>query len=87
MSPDELFLICNYAVMPAWFLLFVLPHHTTPFLFANLMVGSAGQMLSLLLRLAMKRTVTLAESAAVGNWLAQHGESLSASYTYRHGVK
>ena len=27
MSSDELFLICNYAVMPAWFLLFVLPHH------------------------------------------------------------
>jgi len=27
MGPDELFLICNYAVMPAWFLLFVLPHH------------------------------------------------------------
>jgi hypothetical protein len=27
MSPDNLFLICNYAVMPAWLLLAVLPHH------------------------------------------------------------
>jgi hypothetical protein len=27
MSPDDLFLICNYAVMPAWLLLVVLPHH------------------------------------------------------------
>ena len=27
MSTDDLFLICNYAVMPAWLLLFVLPHH------------------------------------------------------------
>ena len=26
MSADQLFIICNYAVMPAWFLLFVLPH-------------------------------------------------------------
>ena len=150
MSPDELFRICNYAVMPAWFLLFVLPHHrvtqllvhaiwvplllgpfyiwalffgqpapegagfgslqgvmllfqsptavlggwihylvfdlfigawivrdarrqginhwlTTPFLFATLMVGPVGLMLYLLLRLAMKRTVTLVESAAVGH--------------------
>ena len=146
MSTDDLFLICNYAVMPAWFLLFVLPHHrvtqllvhaiwmplllgpfyiwalffgqpapegagfgslqgvmllfqsptavlggwihylvfdlfigawivrdakrqginhwfTTPFLFVTLMAGPAGLMLYLLLRLAMKRTVTLAESS------------------------
>ena len=27
MSPDTLFLICNYAVLPAWLLLVVLPHH------------------------------------------------------------
>ena len=27
MSPDTLFAICNYAVMPAWLLLFLLPHH------------------------------------------------------------
>ena len=147
MTPDELFLICNYAVLPAWFLLFVLPHHRvtqllvhaiwvplllgpfyiaalffgqpapegagfgslqavmlmfqsptavlggwihylvfdlfigacivrdarrqginhwliTPLLFATLMAGPAGLMLYLLLRLAMKRSVTLAESAA-----------------------
>ena len=147
MSPDELFKICNYAVMPAWFLLFVLPHHrvtqllvhaiwiplllgpfyiwalyfgdpaaegagfgslqgvmllfqsqtavlggwihylvfdlfvgawivrdakrqginhwlTVPLLFATLMAGPAGLMLYLLLRLAMKRTLTLVESSA-----------------------
>ena len=27
MSPDTLFLICNYAVIPAWALLAFLPHH------------------------------------------------------------
>lgn len=27
MSPDKLFLICNYAVLPAWLLLALLPHH------------------------------------------------------------
>ena len=27
MTPAELFTICNYAVMPAWLLLAVLPHH------------------------------------------------------------
>ena len=27
MSPDTLFTICNYAVLPAWLLLAVLPHH------------------------------------------------------------
>lgn len=27
MSPEQIFLICNYAVMPAWLLLAVLPHH------------------------------------------------------------
>ena len=27
MSPDKLFLICNYAVMPAWLLLAFFPHH------------------------------------------------------------
>ena len=27
MSADLLFTLCNLAVMPAWFLLFVLPHH------------------------------------------------------------
>ena len=27
MSTDDLFLVCNYAVMPAWLLLLVLPHH------------------------------------------------------------
>lgn len=147
MTPDELFLICNYAVMPAWLLLFVLPNHrvtqllvhaiwvplllgpfyigalffgqpapagagfgslqavmllfqsptavlggwihylvfdlfigawivrdarrqginhwlTVPLLFATLMAGPAGLMLYLLLRLAMKRTLTLIESAA-----------------------
>lgn len=26
MSPDQLFLICNYAVLPAWLLLVVAPH-------------------------------------------------------------
>jgi hypothetical protein len=145
MSTEELFLFCNYAVMPAWLLLFVLPHHrvtqllvhaiwvplllgpfyiwalffgqaapegagfgslqgvmllfqsptavlagwihylifdlfigawivrdakrqginhwlTTPLLFATLMVGPVGLMLYLLVRLAMKRTVTLAET-------------------------
>jgi hypothetical protein len=145
MGPDELFLICNYAVMPAWFLLFVLPHHrvtqllvhaiwvplllgpfyiwalffgqpaaegagfgslqgvmllfqsptavlggwihylvfdlfigawivrdarrqginhwlTVPFLFATLMAGPAGLMLYLLLRLGMKRSLTLVEA-------------------------
>ena len=36
---------------------------TTPFLFATLMAGPAGLMLYLLLRLAMKRTITLAEFA------------------------
>ena len=35
---------------------------TTPLLLATLMAGPAGLMLYLLLRLAMKRTVTLAES-------------------------
>lgn len=147
MSPDKLFLFCNYAVMPAWFLLFVLPQHrvtqqlvhaiwvplllgpfyvwalffgqpspegagfgsleavmllfqsptavlagwvhylifdlfigawivrdarrqginhwlTTPFLFATLMAGPVGLMLYLLLRLAMKRTVTVVECTA-----------------------
>lgn len=147
MSTDDLFLICNYAVMPAWFLLFVLPNHrvtqllvhaiwvplilvpfyilalflgqpapegagfgslqgvmllfqsptavlggwihylvfdlfigawivrdakrqginhwlTLPILFATLMVGPVGLMLYLLLRLAMKRTVTLMETSA-----------------------
>ena len=150
MNPDQLFLLCNYAVMPAWLLLFLLPHHrvtqllvhaiwlplllgpfyiwalffgqpapegadfgslqgvmllfqsptavlggwihylvfdlflgawivrdarrqginhwlTTPLLFATLMAGPAGLMLYLLLRLAMKRTVTLVEFAAVGD--------------------
>jgi hypothetical protein len=147
MSTDDLFLICNYAVMPAWLLLFLLPHHrvtqmlvhaiwvplilvpfyiwalffghlapegagfgslqgvmllfqsptavlggwihylvfdlfigawivrdaqrqginhwlTLPILFATLMVGPVGLMLYLLLRLAMKRTVTLMETSA-----------------------
>jgi len=147
MSPDQLFMICTYAVMPAWLLLFVLPHHrvtqllvhaiwvplllgpfyiwalffgqsapegagfgslqgvmllfqsptavlggwihylifdlfigawivrdarrrginhwlTTPILFATLMVGPVGLMLYLLLRLAMRRSVTLAETGA-----------------------
>lgn len=147
MSTDELFLICNYAVMPAWLLLFLLPHHrvtqllvhaiwvpliltpfyiwalffgqpapegasfgslqgvmllfqsptavlggwihylifdlfigawivrdakrrdinhwlTLPILLATLMVGPVGLMLYLLLRLAMKGTVTLAETSA-----------------------
>jgi hypothetical protein len=27
MTPDLLFTICNYAVLPAWLLLAVLPHH------------------------------------------------------------
>ena len=27
MNPDTLFLVCNYAVLPAWLLLFLLPHH------------------------------------------------------------
>ncbi len=27
MSPDQLFLICNYAVLPAWLLLALAPHH------------------------------------------------------------
>lgn len=27
MSPDQLFLFCNYAVLPAWLLLVVAPHH------------------------------------------------------------
>jgi hypothetical protein len=27
MSPDKLFVICNYAVIPAWLLLALLPHH------------------------------------------------------------
>ncbi len=27
MSPDQLFLICNYAVLPAWLLLVLAPHH------------------------------------------------------------
>jgi hypothetical protein len=27
MNADELFLICNYAVIPAWLLLAFLPHH------------------------------------------------------------
>ncbi|AQA17140.1 hypothetical protein BST95_01815 [Halioglobus japonicus] len=27
MTLDTLFLICNYAVLPAWLLLFLLPHH------------------------------------------------------------
>ncbi|MFT4519314.1 MAG: hypothetical protein ACI9JM_001710 [Halioglobus sp.] len=27
MSPDQLFLICNYAVIPAWLLLAVAPHN------------------------------------------------------------
>ena len=27
MSPDTLFLICNYAVIPAWLLLLLLPNH------------------------------------------------------------
>jgi len=143
MSLDQLFLICNYAVLPAWLLLFVLPHHrvtqvlvhaiwaplllgpvyvwalffgepapegggfgslegvmllfqsptavlagwihylvfdlfigawivrdakrqginhwlTVPLLFVTLMAGPAGLMLYLLLRLAVRRTVTLA---------------------------
>lgn len=147
MSTDELFLICNYAVMPAWLLLLFLPHHrvtqllvhaiwvpliltpfyiwalffgqpapegasfgslqgvmllfqsptavlggwihylifdlfigawivrdakrrdinhwlTLPILLATLMVGPVGLMLYLLLRLAMKGTVTLAETSA-----------------------
>ena len=147
MSIDELFLICNYAVMPAWLLLLFLPHHrvtqllvhaiwvpliltpfyiwalffgqpapegasfgslqgvmllfqsptavlggwihylifdlfigawivrdakrrdinhwlTLPILLATLMVGPVGLMLYLLLRLAMKGTVTLAETSA-----------------------
>lgn len=147
MSTDELFLICNYAVMPAWLLLVFLPHHrvtqllvhaiwvpliltpfyiwalffgqpapegasfgslqgvmllfqsptavlggwihylifdlfigawivrdakrrdinhwlTLPILLATLMVGPVGLMLYLLLRLAMKGTVTLAETSA-----------------------
>jgi len=146
MSTDDLFLICNYAVLPARFLLFFLPHHRVtqlsvhaiwvplllgpfyiwalffgqpapegagfgslesvmmlfqsptavlggwihylvfdlfvgawivrdakrqgikhwlimPFLLVTLMAGPAGLMLYLLLRLALKRTVTLIESA------------------------
>jgi hypothetical protein len=145
MSTDTLFLICNYAVLPAWLLLAVLPHHrftqlvvhaiwvplilgpvyiwalffgpppaegagfgslagvmllftspmavlggwihylvfdlfigawivrdarrqginhwlTVPFLFVTLMAGPAGLMLYLLLRLGMKRTVSLDEA-------------------------
>ena len=27
MNPDTLFLVCNYAVLPAWLLLAVAPHH------------------------------------------------------------
>lgn len=146
MSPDQLFLICNYAVIPAWLLLAVAPHHritqlfvhaiwvplllgpfyiwalffgappvenagfgslqgvmllfqsptavlggwihylvfdlfigawivrdakrqginhwlTVPFLFITLMAGPAGLMLYLLLRLALKRSLTLIEVA------------------------
>ena len=36
---------------------------TTPFLFVTLMAGPAGLMLYLLLRLALKRTLTLEEVA------------------------
>lgn len=146
MSPDQMFLLCNYAVLPAWLLLAVLPHHrltqllvhaiwiplllgpvyiyalffgapapegggfgslqevmtlftsptavlggwihylifdlfigawivrdarrqainhwlTVPFLFATLMAGPAGLMLYLLLRLALKRELSLVEGA------------------------
>ena len=144
MSPDQLFLICNYSVLPAWLLLALAPHHqltqrlvhaiwvplllgpfyiwalffgetavegagfgslqgvmllfqtptavlggwihylvfdlfigawivrdakreginhwlTLPFLFITLMAGPAGLMLYLLLRLALKRSLTLIE--------------------------
>ena len=147
MSPDQLFLICNYAVLPAWLLLMVAPHHritqllvhaiwiplllgpfyiwalffgepsadgagfgslqavmllfqsptavlggwihylvfdlfigawivrdakrqginhwlTVPFLFITLMAGPAGLMLYLLLRLGLKRSLTLVEVTA-----------------------
>lgn len=145
MSPDKLFLICNYAVMPAWLLLVFAPRHhitqllvhavwvplllgpfyvwalffgepapegagfgslqgvmmlfqsptavlggwihylvfdlfvgawivrdahrqsinhwlTVPFLFMTLMAGPAGLMLYLLLRLALRRSITLIEA-------------------------
>ena len=35
MNPGELFLICNYAVMPAWLLLAVAPHHRITQLFVH----------------------------------------------------
>lgn len=35
MSPDQLFLICNYAVIPAWLLLAVAPHHRITQLFVH----------------------------------------------------
>ena len=146
MNPDTLFLVCNYAVLPAWLLLAVAPHHrltqtivhavwiplllgplyiyalffggpapegagfgtlkevmalftsptavlggwihylvfdlfigawivrdakrqginhwlTVPFLFATLMAGPAGLMLYLMLRLGMKREMSLIETA------------------------
>jgi hypothetical protein len=146
MSPDQLFLICNFVVMPAWLLLAVVPHHritqllvhaiwmplllgpfyiwalffgepaaegagfgslqgvmllfqsptavlggwihylvfdlfigawivrdakrqginhwlTVPFLFMTLMAGPAGLMLYLMLRLVLKRSLTLIEAA------------------------
>ena len=35
MSADQLFLICNYAVLPAWLLLAVAPHHRVTQLFVH----------------------------------------------------
>ena len=35
MSPDQLFLICNYAVIPAWLLLAVAPHNRITQLFVH----------------------------------------------------
>ncbi|MDO9478721.1 MAG: ABA4-like family protein [Pseudohongiella sp.] len=146
MSPDQLFLICNFVVLPAWLLLAIVPHHritqllvhaiwmplllgpfyvwalffgepaaegagfgslqgvmllfqsptavlggwihylvfdlfigawivrdakrqginhwlTVPFLFMTLLAGPAGLMLYLMLRLVLKRSLTLIEAA------------------------
>ena len=69
MSTDDLFLLCNYAVIPAGIVRDArrqgINHWlTTPFLFATLMAGPAGLMGYLLLRLALKRTLSLAETSA-----------------------